>query len=62
MTLEDALAVWLYFLDEDTIGESEERILDTAWETIALRAKVAIRSFPESSSGRQSPGDKPVID
>ena len=43
MTLEDALAVYLYFWqDGDPIGEREERILDAAREVIERQAKTAI--------------------
>ena len=43
MTVEDALTVYLYYLnDEDGIGEREERILDAAWEIIQRQAKRAI--------------------
>jgi hypothetical protein len=48
MTLEDALAVYLYFWQVgDTIGEREERILDAAWELIERQAKRAI-AFTEN--------------
>ena len=52
MTLEDALAVYLYFLDEDNTEEREERILDAAWEIIERQAKKAIGSFPENGPGQ----------
>jgi hypothetical protein len=43
MTLEDALAVYLYYLvDKDTIGDHEERIAAAAWEIIERQAKRAI--------------------
>lgn len=52
MTLEDALAVYLYFLEDgDTIGEREERIIGAAWEIIERHAKRAI-AFLESGSAQ----------
>ena len=51
MTLEDALAVYLYYLeDADTIGEREEQILDAAWEVIERHAKRAIASSEGGSA------------
>jgi hypothetical protein len=52
MTLEDALAVYLYYLgDKDKIGEREERILDAAWKIIERHAKRKI-AFPENGSAQ----------
>jgi hypothetical protein len=53
ITLEDALAVYLYYYlqDGDTIGEREERILDAAWEIIERQAKRAI-AFSEKGPGQ----------
>ena len=51
MTLEDALAVYLYYLEDvDTIGEPEERVLDAAWEIIGRHAKRAIASWESGST------------
>lgn len=52
MTLEDALALYLYFLDEDTTEERDERIIDAAWEVIERQAKKAIGSLPENGPGQ----------
>ena len=55
MTLEDALAVHLYYLEDgDTIGEREERVLDMACEMIdRAPAKRAIASS-ESGSAQET--------
>ena len=50
MTLEDALAVYLYFLDEDTTEERDERIINAAWEIIEREARKAIALFPKNGS------------
>ena len=51
MTLEDALAVYLYYWESDgTIGEREERILDIAWKIIERQAKRAIELSKSGSA------------
>ena len=50
MTLQDALAIYLYLQVVDTIEEREERVSDAAWKIIERQARKAIGSFPENGS------------
>ncbi len=52
MTLEHALAVYLYMHNAEMIGEREEQLLDTAWKIIDREARKAIETLPEQSAPR----------
>ena len=51
MTLDEALAVYLYFQAADTLEKPDERVLDTAWKIIDGRARKAIEALHDRSSG-----------
>jgi hypothetical protein len=51
MTLDEALAVYLYFQAADTLQKREERVLDTAWKIIDERARKAIEAPHDRISG-----------
>ena len=55
MTLEDALAVYLYLQVVDTIGKREERICDAAWKIIERQGRRATKSFLGNGSDRAGP-------
>ena len=44
MTLEEALAVYLYFQVADTLERRNEPVLDAAWKIIDRRARKAIEA------------------
>ena len=50
MTLQEALAIYLYLQGANTIGKREEQIIDAAWKIIEREAKKAIESIPGKSS------------
>jgi hypothetical protein len=44
MTLDEALAVYLYFQVADTLEQRDERVVDAAWKIIDQRARKAIEA------------------
>jgi hypothetical protein len=50
MTLEEALAVYLYFQVGDTLEKRNERVLDYAWKIIDQRARKAIEAHDQAVS------------
>ncbi len=45
MTLNDALAVYLYFLEAEGIEVRDEQVLDAAWKIIERRALETIEAL-----------------
>ena len=55
MTLDEALAVYLYFQTADTLEKRDERVLDAAWKIIDQRARKAIEAHDHPATGAVQP-------
>lgn len=45
MKLDEALAIYLFFQNADTLEKRDERVLDTAWKVIDQHARIAIETL-----------------
>jgi hypothetical protein len=55
MTLQDALAVYLYFWEKGTLEERDERVLEVASEKIEREARKAIAAHSQSQGPNSGP-------